>query len=127
MPVISVSLTDKNIEDLELLQKELGFTGRSEAVRAAMRTLMAESSERRPMVGKVDGVLIMVNDVCALGLIHEIYHENHLLIRTHVHNHLGDHKCMNIMVLSGEASEINLLLNQMYHLDGILYLKFIRS
>lgn len=127
MPIISVSLTDKNIEDLESLQKDLGFGGRSEAIRAAMRTLLAETSERRSMVGQVDGVLILVNDACASGPIHDIYHDNHPLIKTHVHNHLGNHKCMNMMVLSGEAAEINVLLDQMYHLEGIAYLKFIRS
>lgn len=127
MPIISVSLTDKNVEDLEILQKELGFTGRSEAVRAAMRTLLAENSERRSMAGQVDGVLIMVNDACASGSIHDIYHDNHPLIRTHVHNHLGNHKCMNMMVLSGDAVEINDLLDKMFRLEGIAYLKFIRS
>jgi len=127
MPIISVSLTDKNVEDLETLQKELGFTGRSEAVRAAMRTLMAENSERRSMAGLVDGVLILVNDACASGLIHDIYHDNHPLIKTHVHNHLGNDKCMNMMVLSGQASDINVLLDQMFRLEGIAYLKFIRS
>ncbi|MCX6650558.1 MAG: CopG family ribbon-helix-helix protein [Methanomassiliicoccales archaeon] len=127
MPIISVSLTDKNVEDLAFLQKELGFTGRSEAIRAAMRTLLAENNERRTMVGSVDGVLIMVNDACASGSIHDIYHDNHPLIRTHVHNHLGNHKCMNMMMLSGDAKEINDLLDKMYRLEGIAYLKFIRS
>ena len=127
MPIISVSLTDKNVEDLESLQKDLGFGGRSEAIRAAMRALVAETSERRAMVGQVDGVLIMVNDACASGSIHDIYHDNHLLIKTHVHNHLGNHKCMNMMVLSGDAADINELLDQMHRLEGIAYLKFIRS
>ena len=127
MPIISVSLTEKNVEDLEALQRDMGFAGRSEAIRAAMRTLMAENSERRSMAGQVDGVLIMVNDVCASGSIHDIYHENHLLIKSHVHNHLGNHKCMNMMVLSGDAVPINELLDKMYRLEGIAYLKFIRS
>jgi CopG family transcriptional regulator, nickel-responsive regulator len=127
MPIISISLTDKNVEDLESLQRELGFSGRSEAVRAALRTLLAENSERRSMAGQVDGVLIMVNDACASGSIHDIYHDNHPLIKTHVHNHLGNHKCMNMMVLSGDAVEINDLLDKMFRLEGIAYLKFIRS
>ncbi|MDD1772476.1 MAG: CopG family ribbon-helix-helix protein [Methanomassiliicoccales archaeon] len=127
MPIISVSLTEKNVEDLEALQKDLGFTGRSEAIRAAMRTLVAENSERRTMIGQVDGVLIMVNDACASGPIHDIYHDNHPLIKTHIHNHLGNHKCMNMMVLSGDAADINVLLDQVYRLEGIAYLKFIRS
>jgi len=127
MTIISISLTEQNVEDLEHLQKELGFTGRSEAIRAAMRTLLAENSERRSMVGQVDGVLMMVNDACASGAIHDIYHDNHPLIRTHVHNHLGNHKCMNMMVLSGDAKEINELLDKMYRLEGIAYVKFIRS
>lgn len=127
MPIISVSLTEKNAEDLESLQRDLGFGGRSEAIRAAMRTLLAETSERRSMVGQVDGVLIMINDACASGSIHDIYHDNHPLIKTHVHNHLGNHKCMNMMVLSGDAGKINALLDQMHRLEGVAYLKFIRS
>ena len=127
MPIISVSLTEKNVEDLESLQRDLGFGGRSEAIRAAMRTLLAETSERRSMVGQVDGVLIMINDACASGSIHDIYHDNHPLIKTHVHNHLGNHKCMNMMVLSGDAEKINALLDQMHRLEGVAYLKFIRS
>jgi len=92
-----------------------------------MRALMAETSERRSMIGQVDGVLIMVNEASASGAIHDIYHDNHPLIRTHVHNHLGNHKCMNMMVLGGDASDINALLEKVHRLDGMTYLKFIRS
>ena len=127
MPIISISLTEKNLVDLEALQRELGFGGRSEAIRAAMRTLLAETNERRSMVGQVDGVLIVVNNTCASGPIHDIYHNNHPLIKTHVHNYLGNDKCMNMMVLSGDAPEINELLDQMHRLEGIAYLKFVRS
>ncbi len=120
MPVISVSLTDKNVEDLESLQKDLGFGGRSEAIRAAMRTLLAETSERKSMVGQVDGVLIMVNDACASGPIHDILSQQPPPDQDPTcHNHLGNHKCMNMMVLSGEAAEINELLDQMHRLEGI--------
>ena len=125
--IISISLTEQNMVDLETLKKDLGFTGRSEAIRAALRTLLTENSERRSMIGQIDGVLVMINDACASVSIHDIYHDNHPLIKTHVHNHLGNHKCMNMMVLSGEATQINELLDQMYHLEGIAYLKFIRS
>jgi metal-responsive CopG/Arc/MetJ family transcriptional regulator len=69
----------------------------------------------------------MVNDACASGQIHDLYHENHLLIKSHVHNHLGNHKCMNMMVLSGDAARINVLLDDIYRLEGVAYIKFIRS
>ena len=36
MVVISISLNEQNVKDLDAIQKELGFSGRSEAVRTAL-------------------------------------------------------------------------------------------
>jgi CopG family nickel-responsive transcriptional regulator len=127
MTIISVSLNEQNIKDLDQIQKELGFSGRSEAVRTALRMLVAERNERRKMVGHVDGVLIVVNEMGGSDDIDEIYHSNQSLIRTHIHNHIGQDRCMNLLIMSGDARDVNKVLSSLEKLEGINYMKFIQS
>ena len=127
MTIISVSLNEQNVKDLDQIQKELGFSGRSEAVRTALRMLVAERNERRKMVGHVDGVLIVVNEMGGSDHIDEIYHSNQAMIRTHIHNHIGQDRCMNLLIMSGDAHEINKVLSSLEKLEGINYMKFIQS
>ena len=47
MTVISVSLTDRNIQDLDRLQDILGLAGRSETIRVCLRSAEEEIREGR--------------------------------------------------------------------------------
>ncbi|MCE5296792.1 MAG: CopG family ribbon-helix-helix protein [Euryarchaeota archaeon] len=127
MTIISVSLNEQNVQDLDLIQKELGFSGRSEAVRTALRMLVAERNERKKMVGHVDGVLVVVTEKGSSENIDEIYHSHQDIIRTHIHNHIGENRCMNLLIISGEAAQMNHILDGLERLDGIYYMKFIKS
>lgn len=125
--VISISLNEQNVKDLDAIQKELGFSGRSEAVRTALRMLVAERNERKKMVGHVDGALIIVTEMGSSESIDEIYHKNQEMIKTHIHNHVGDDRCMNLLMIGGEASRVNKILDELERLEGVSYLKFIQS
>jgi CopG family transcriptional regulator, nickel-responsive regulator len=127
MVVISISLNEQNVKDLDAIQKELGFSGRSEAVRTALRMLVAERNERKKMVGHVDGALIIVTEMGSSESIDEIYHKNQEMIKTHIHNHVGGDRCMNLLMIEGEAGRVNRILDELERLDGISYLKFIQS
>ena len=127
MVVISISLNEQNVKDLDSIQKELGFSGRSEAVRTALRTLVAERNERKKMVGRVDGALIIVTEMGSSESIDEIYHKNQEMIKTHIHNHVGGDHCMNLLMIEGEAGRVNKILDQLERLEGVSYLKFIQS
>ncbi|OPY33180.1 MAG: putative nickel-responsive regulator [Methanomassiliicoccales archaeon PtaU1.Bin124] len=127
MTVISISLNEQNIKDLDDVQKDLGFSGRSEAVRTALRMLVAERNERKKMVGNVDGVLIVVTEKGSSDHIDECYHEHQKMIRTHIHNHVGPDRCMNVLIVSGEAGEVNTIIDELERVDGVSYLKFIKS
>jgi CopG family transcriptional regulator, nickel-responsive regulator len=127
MTVISISLNEQNLKDLDQVQKELGFSGRSEAIRTALRMLVAERNERKKMVGTVDGVLIVVTEKGSSDNIDEVYHEHQKIIRTHIHNHVGPDRCMNLLIVSGDAKEVNGTLDELERLEGVSYLKFIIS
>jgi CopG family nickel-responsive transcriptional regulator len=127
MVVISISLNEQNVKDLDAIQKELGFSGRSEAVRTALRMLVAERNERKKMVGHVDGALIIVTEMGSSEFIDEIYHKNQEMIKTHIHNHVGGDRCMNLLMIEGESSRVNKILDELERLEGVSYLKFIQS
>lgn len=127
MVVISISLNEQNVKDLDTIQTELGFSGRSEAVRTALRTLVAERNERKKMVGRVDGALIIVTEMGSSESIDGIYHKNQEMIKTHIHNHVGGDRCMNLLMIEGEADRVNRILDQLERLEGVSYLKFIQS
>jgi CopG family transcriptional regulator, nickel-responsive regulator len=124
---LSAYLNEQNVKDLDAIQKELGFSGRSEAVRTALRTLVAERNERKKMVGRVDGALIIVTEMGSSEAIDEIYHKNQGMIKTHIHNHVGGDRCMNLLMIEGEASRVNKILDELERLEGVSYLKFVQS
>ncbi|HSV42720.1 MAG TPA: CopG family ribbon-helix-helix protein [Methanomassiliicoccales archaeon] len=127
MSIISISLNDQNIKDLDQLQKELGFSSRSEALRTALRNMMAERNDNRKLIGHVDGVLILVNEMGSSDHIDEIYHHHQDMIRTHIHNHIGGNRCMNLLIVSADADKVRQVLDELQTMDGVQYLKFIKS
>ena len=46
MPIVSISLNDEMLAELDRLQKSMGFTGRSEAIRAGIRNFVSEERQK---------------------------------------------------------------------------------
>ncbi|MGN6351005.1 MAG: CopG family ribbon-helix-helix protein [Candidatus Nitrosocosmicus sp.] len=47
MTIVSISLSKDLLDDLNKLRKRLGFTGRSEIIRASVRTMLSEEKKRK--------------------------------------------------------------------------------
>ncbi len=127
MAVVSISLNDKNIEDLDCLQQTLGLSNRSEAIRLCLRAAEAEMKEREDLAGEVEGVAIIVhsrhNDTWLMNIIHK----NEDMIQTHLHSHLRNHKCLEVLIVRGEAEEIKSMLQDIHSKSVAEYVKFVRS
>ena len=52
MGIISISLNDTMMKELDHVQKTLGFTGRSEIVRTGIRNFLQEEKEKLDIKGK---------------------------------------------------------------------------
>lgn len=57
MTVVSISLDQKLLEDLENLEEELGFSGRSDVIRTAIRDYIAEKDSLEDMEGEKTAVI----------------------------------------------------------------------
>jgi len=46
MPIVSISLNDEILSELDRLKKSMGFSGRSEAIRAGIRNLFLKKNKK---------------------------------------------------------------------------------
>lgn len=106
MPIISISLNENIIQELDKLQKFLGFSGRSEIVRASVRNLLLEEKKIDELSGILHSVLLVIHDEKSDQEISEIRHGFDKIINTHIHNKIDKDRCLEIFVLYGDAKEI---------------------
>lgn len=127
MSIISVSLTEKNIEDLDKFQKLLGLAGRSEAIRVCLRSAETEIREREHLVGDLEGILIAVHKVENGHGLDEVRHKYQKSITTQVHSHLKSGKCLDVFLIGGDSAMIGEIITDFQKDDSLEYIKFVQS
>ena len=106
MPIVSISLTDELLAEMERVQSNLGFTGRSELIRTAVRMLIADKKAKEELFGDISCVLAVTHDEESEEPVTSLKHEFERIIRTHLHSKLGGRKCLEIFLLEGKAEEV---------------------
>ena len=106
MPIVSVSLNDDILNEMEKLQKLLGFSGRSEIVRAGIRSMLSEEKQRNDLTGMLHSLLLVIHDEKSDDEISDMRHSYDKLINTHLHSKIDRDRCLEIFLLRGEAEEI---------------------
>jgi CopG family nickel-responsive transcriptional regulator len=119
VPIISASLSDTTLQELHRIQKTMRFSSRSEAIRAAIRILAAESKEREPLAGNVRGILLLIHEHEAEGLVTNVKHTFLDIIYTQLHNRFKEGKCLELFLLEGEADRVKEMTDLFQKADGI--------
>lgn len=127
MSIVSISLTDDNLDELEEIQKCYGLSGRSEAIRHAIRAAETELKEIRDMDGPVEGVLIIVHRDHGDVWMGQIQHKYESHIKTQLHSHLRDRKCLEIMIISSDGESMKNILKEIHSTGKADYVKFVRG
>ncbi len=127
MPIVSVSLTDKNLEVIDRMQEAFGLKGRSEAVRACLRSTEDEIREREGLIGDVEGVLVVVHESHNSRDLDHIRHDYREIIETQIHSHLKNDKCLEVFIINGDAGDVRHLITEFRSTDDIDYVKFVQS
>ena len=103
-------MPDSLLERLDRFAEEHGFSGRSEVLREASRTLMEEFDdprlEDRALMATVT-VLFDYQTADVEEALIELRHEYDDLVASNLHSHVGDHNCMELFVLEGGLEEIS--------------------
>ena len=127
MSIVSISLTDENITALENIQKCYGLSGRSEAIRHAIRAAEAEIREISDMEGVVEGVLVIVHKDHGDIWMGQIQHKYESHIKTQLHSHLKDRKCLEVMIISSDGETMKSMLKEILSVGKADYVKFVHS
>ena len=125
MPIISISLTDEILNEIDKFQQELGFSGRSEVMRAGARMLLADNKEKGNLEGWLNSVLLLIHAQKVEGSVTEIKHKYEDIISTQIHNHLREDKCLEVFILEGDAGRIKQLVSLFRASGKMDYVKLI--
>jgi CopG family nickel-responsive transcriptional regulator len=127
MPIVSISLNQKILDEIDTLQAEMGFSGRSEAIRAAIRMFIADKKDKDHLVGVIDATLFVIHDEKHTALVSKIRHDFPQLIKTQIHNHLENQKCLEIFVIKGDAEKIRKMTNTFQTNKNLDFVKLVVS
>lgn len=105
VPVIAVSMTDSDLEDLELLLKEGEFSNRSDLVRHAVQALISEHRNIENVKGVVTAVITALYYKKGHGHnISMVQHEFSDIITATLHSHTSDGRCIEVMIVTAKAN-----------------------
>ena len=107
MPIVSISLTEEILKEIDSLQKNLGFSGRSDAMRAGIRSFVSEEKQKENLSGNVNAILLVVHNDEYDNQVNGIKHSYEDLITTHLHSKIEGDKCMELFMLKGEAESVS--------------------
>ncbi|MFC3957377.1 nickel-responsive transcriptional regulator NikR [Halovivax cerinus] len=123
MAVVSVSMPDELLERLDQFAEEHGYTGRSEVVREASRTLLGEFEEKQLEDRTLMGVVTVLFDYETTTVeerMISLRHEYERLVASNFHSHVGDHFCMELFVLEGDLEDISTFVGKIRATSDIL-------
>ncbi len=107
MPIVSISLNDEILSELDKLQTSMGFSGRSEAIRAGIRTFVSEEKQKSDLSGNIHAILLVVHNDEFDHVVSGITHNFEDLITTHLHSKIEKEKCMELFVIDGDAEKVS--------------------
>ena len=107
MPIVSISLNDEILSELDKLQSSMGFSGRSEAIRAGIRTFVSEEKQKADLSGNIHAILLVVHNDQFDHVVSGITHNFEDLITTHLHSKIEKEKCMELFLIDGDAQKVS--------------------
>ena len=125
MAIISVSVNDKMLSEIDRMQEQLGFSGRSEVIRAGARMLIEDNKQKENLTGEINMILLTIHDKKTDDFITHIKHKFDDIVNTQVHSHFKEGKCLEILLLEGDAEKIKELFELLQASGKADYVKLI--
>ncbi|RDE12558.1 MAG: hypothetical protein C4K47_07415 [Candidatus Thorarchaeota archaeon] len=114
MAIVAVSMPDSDLNELEKMQTDGGFSSRSEVVRHALQSLIAEQRTLELASGDITAVFTVIysergkNDQCD-----QVQHDYSRMVAAVMHAHATDGGCVEVMLVKGAASGVREFLNRL--------------
>lgn len=127
MPIVSISLTEKILEDIDKIKGTRGYFSRSEVIRDAIRGLITENEVSIQNADKVFAIIIIIVNYERHDVEHKISqlkHEFYEIVVEDTHRHVENLYCIETLFAQGSNSAIGQLIGRIRGIRGINQLKF---
>ena len=126
MPIISVSMDEVILKNLDEIAQRRKYRSRSEAVREALREFI-DVTEWGREAAQTSVILAVIyekgNPKADLAMLQHRFDE----IRTMLHTHLNEVDCLQIFVAEGPTARLKELIGQIRRVKGVKQIKFIQT
>jgi len=106
MTIVSLSIPDQMIKDIDHLQKYRGFTGRSELVRAAIRLMLEDTKEKDSLIGNTAAIVTVTHSRDHEEPVTKLKHEFEDIVKTHIHHKIAQGNCVELFLLEGDGKKV---------------------
>ncbi len=106
MTVVSLSLPEKMVRDMDEIKESVGFSGRSELIRAAVRLLLDDTRAKNALVGDTTAVIVVGHGKEDEEPVTRLKHKFEDIVKTHVHCKVSHEDCIEVFILAGQGSQI---------------------
>jgi len=104
MPIVAVSMSDTDLEELEHLKDEGRFSNRSETVRHAIQSLLSKHHSLEQAEGTITAIITALYYKTDQGhAISAVQHEYREHITATVHAHTNEGNCIEVMIIETDA------------------------
>jgi len=119
--IVSISLPDRIITDIENALSELGYMSRSELIRDAVREFLREKKKLEDVKGTVEGVITLLYNHDIASKVSEVRHRYLGIFRSFMHSDFNiDHcSCCEVLLFSGEASSVRKAYYELKSIKGV--------
>jgi len=127
MPIISISLTRELLRKLDDFMRKGGYSSRSEAIRDAVRAVLAEYELNRFEKGRVIATITVISEHERHGAdekLMRLRHEHDHIVSSNMHIHLGKTYCLEIFITEGDIRDILDFIRRIRAMRGIQQVKY---
>ncbi|HEV8594605.1 MAG TPA: CopG family ribbon-helix-helix protein [Thermoplasmata archaeon] len=112
MGIISVSLPDALVDQMDKLAQARGYSGRSDFIRAALREHVYQLGQEQAHRGRRSATITLLYPDELERNVSEINHAFGKLVKSFIHSHVGHGKCVTVFIVEGEGEAIQKLTTQ---------------
>ncbi|MCC6013691.1 MAG: ribbon-helix-helix protein, CopG family [Candidatus Verstraetearchaeota archaeon] len=108
--IISISLPDDLLEELDKILSKEWYVSRSEALRHAIRKYIYEYKDLEKIEGEVIATLTILYEKFSEE---DIRHKFMDIIVAFIHVHINNNKCLEVMVVKGNAEKLRKMISEL--------------
>jgi len=124
MTIISISIPDLLVKQIDKTMKEKGFVSRSEITRQALRLYLTEDVKIEDAEGDaVATITVIYRENADRRRLLETQHVHSGLVSTFLHTHIHQGFCLEVIILKGQAMLIRKFVDGLRQNEQIMQIK----